>query len=56
MLVAKCGTMSLDAVTTQIKDEPRLKCVASGPLPKLGLVCDYLEERWPSMDLFGDIF
>lgn len=23
--------------------------------PKLALVCDFLEERWPSMDLFGDM-
>jgi len=22
---------------------------------KLGLICDFLEERWPSMDLFGDM-
>jgi len=24
-------------------------------LPKLGLICDFLEEGWPSMDLFGDM-
>ena len=24
-------------------------------LPRLALICDYLEERWPSMDLFGDL-
>ena len=27
----------------------------TGALPRLGLVCDYLEEGWPSMDLFGDM-
>jgi glycosyltransferase involved in cell wall biosynthesis len=24
-------------------------------LPKLALICDFLEEGWPSMDLFGDM-
>ncbi len=24
-------------------------------LPKIALICDFLEERWPSMDLFGDM-
>jgi glycosyltransferase involved in cell wall biosynthesis len=24
-------------------------------LPRLALICDFLEERWPSMDLFGDM-
>lgn len=24
-------------------------------LPRVALVCDFLEERWPSMDLFGDM-
>jgi len=23
--------------------------------PRLALICDFLEERWPSMDLFGDM-
>ena len=22
---------------------------------RVGIVCDYLEERWPSMDLIGDM-
>jgi glycosyltransferase involved in cell wall biosynthesis len=26
-----------------------------GPIPRVALVCDYLEEGWPSMDLFGDM-
>jgi glycosyltransferase involved in cell wall biosynthesis len=25
------------------------------PVPRVALICDYLEERWPSMDLFGDM-
>jgi glycosyltransferase involved in cell wall biosynthesis len=24
-------------------------------LPRVALICDFLEERWPSMDLFGDM-
>ena len=27
----------------------------SAPALRLGVICDYIEERWPSMDLFGDM-
>jgi glycosyltransferase involved in cell wall biosynthesis len=30
--------------------------IESGVMPiRVGIVCDYLEERWPSMDLIGDM-
>jgi len=32
------------------RGEPRVR-----ELPKLALICDFLEEGWPSMDLFGDM-
>ena len=27
----------------------------AGRLPRVALICDFLEENWPSMDLFGDM-
>jgi len=33
---------------------PRKRAEAAPPA-RVALICDYLEERWPSMDLFGDM-
>lgn len=46
--------MDTDTIATasgQRADNPS----AAGSSLKVALVCDFLEERWPSMDLFGDM-
>lgn len=35
--------------------ESRANAQGTCPLPRVALLCDFLEEGWPSMDLFGDM-
>ena len=48
------GSIFWMSAAVQIKQDSPVQSV-TGALPRLGLVCDYLEEGWPSMDLFGDM-
>src|SRR5580704_13935671 len=48
--------MSSDTITTATGEHLPKSGRANVPgRPRLALVCDFLEERWPSMDLFGDM-
>ena len=39
---------------TETQDQPATPATAF-PKPRIGLVCDFVEERWPSMDLVADM-
>ena len=48
--------MSSDTtVASFTKDLSRYGEAHAKQLPKVALICDFLEEGWPSMDLFGDM-
>jgi glycosyltransferase involved in cell wall biosynthesis len=48
--------MSSDTILASFsKDSSRYGEARAMQLPKLALICDFLEEGWPSMDLFGDM-
>jgi glycosyltransferase involved in cell wall biosynthesis len=48
--------MNSDTMTTATgEDLLRRGRADASRLPRLALICDFLEERWPSMDLFGDM-
>jgi glycosyltransferase involved in cell wall biosynthesis len=49
--------VSSSSTTTATREETRRRLLAasSGKPQRLALICDFLEENWPSMDLFGDV-
>jgi len=48
--------MNSDSTITMSSEEALRSCPADVQRrPRLALICDFLEERWPSMDLFGDM-
>ncbi len=48
--------MKFDTAITAAGEEALARVPGSAArLPRLALICDFPEERWPSMDLFGDM-
>jgi glycosyltransferase involved in cell wall biosynthesis len=48
--------MSSDTIVTAAGEDLLMAGQRHAPRsPRLALICDFLEERWPSMDLFGDM-